>query len=49
MLRKPPGKNEDKILLKEGTVKYVSYTNEDTPEEELLGGGGSKAKFEMVP
>lgn len=45
MLRKPPGKNEDKILLNEGSVKYVSYTNEETPEED-----NSKPKaFEMVP
>lgn len=45
MLRKPPGKNEAKILLNEGSVKYVSYTNEETPEEDH-----SKPKtFEMVP
>ena len=48
MLRKPPGKNENKILLNEGSVKYVSYTNEDTPEEELLQCNKPK-QFEMVP
>ncbi len=45
MLRNPPGKNENKILLNEGAVKYVSYTNEETPDEDP-----SKPKaFEMVP
>lgn len=47
MLRNPAGKNENKILLDEGSVKYVSYTN-DTPEEELQEHSKPK-QFVMVP
>ena len=48
MLRKPPGKNENKILLNEASVKYVNYTNEDTPEDELLECNKPKP-YELVP
>lgn len=51
MLRNPPGKNENKILLNEGAVKYVNYTNDETPEEELGNIHNMKRtkSFEMVP
>lgn len=34
LLRKPPGRNEDQSLLKDTAVRYVSYTNDESPEEE---------------
>ncbi|RWS29201.1 synaptic vesicular amine transporter-like protein [Leptotrombidium deliense] len=34
LLRKPPARNEDQLLLHESTVRYVNYTNEETPEED---------------
>jgi len=34
LLKKPPGRNENQTLLEEASVRYVNYTNEESPEEE---------------
>ncbi|GFQ67599.1 synaptic vesicular amine transporter [Trichonephila clavata] len=34
LLRKPPGRAEDQTHLKDTTIRYVSYTNDESPEEE---------------
>ncbi|KFM62308.1 hypothetical protein X975_24041, partial [Stegodyphus mimosarum] len=34
LLRKPPGRAEDQIHLKDTSIRYVSYTNDESPEEE---------------
>ncbi|GIY84233.1 synaptic vesicular amine transporter [Caerostris extrusa] len=34
LLRKPPGRAEDQTHLKDSAVRYVSYTNDESPEEE---------------
>ncbi|GFV29749.1 chromaffin granule amine transporter [Trichonephila clavipes] len=34
LLRKPPGRAEDQTHLKDTAIRYVSYTNDESPEEE---------------
>ncbi|XP_067118703.1 synaptic vesicular amine transporter-like [Centruroides vittatus] len=34
LLRKVPAKDENQFLLNDTTIRYISYTNEDSPEEE---------------
>jgi hypothetical protein len=34
LLKKPPGRNENQTLLQESSVRYVNYTNDESPEEE---------------
>ena len=34
LLKKPPGRLENQTLLKESAVKYVNYTNEESPDED---------------
>ncbi|XP_054716719.1 synaptic vesicular amine transporter-like [Uloborus diversus] len=34
LLRKPPGRAEDQVLLKDTAIRYVSYTNDESPDEE---------------
>jgi len=34
ILKKPPGRNENQTLLQESSVRYVNYTNDESPEEE---------------
>ncbi|CAG2123561.1 unnamed protein product, partial [Medioppia subpectinata] len=33
-LKKPPGRQENQTLLNESAVKYVNYTNEESPEDD---------------
>lgn len=34
LLRRVPAKDENQFLLNDTTIRYISYTNEDSPEEE---------------
>lgn len=34
MLRNPPGRNENQTLINESSVRYVNYTNDDSPDED---------------
>ncbi|KAG8183795.1 hypothetical protein JTE90_002947 [Oedothorax gibbosus] len=34
LLRKPPGRPEDQTALKDTAIRYVSYTNDESPDEE---------------
>ena len=46
MLRNPPGKNESKMLVNQGTVKYVNYNSGESPDEE---NNPQTKPVEMVP
>ncbi|KAF8771923.1 Synaptic vesicular amine transporter like protein [Argiope bruennichi] len=37
LLRKPPGRAEDQTHLKDTAVRYVSYTNDESPRKKIFG------------
>ncbi len=42
MLKNPPGRNESQTLINEDTaVRYVNYTNDESPDEDNDGRGKS--------
>lgn len=48
ILKKPPGRKENQTLLNESAVRYVSYTNEESPDEES-DSKKAKANHQWVP